>query len=177
MRLSQILFPNEITTYGFSDIEFGKPCADSRKLQKNDVFFSENSTSYIKEAVKMGASAIVVDKDTRISPCLIPVFRVENVRKQYTLAWKRYTENPDQSLRLIAVTGTNGKTSVTHFLTEILRAAGIPTGLIGTVEYSDGIERYSSDYTTPTPEILYPLFQKMKKNGIPIAVMEASSHA
>ena len=53
----------------------------------------------------MGASAIVVKKDTRISPCPIPVFRVESVRKQYALAWKRYTEEPEKALRLIAVTG------------------------------------------------------------------------
>ena len=177
MRLSQIIFPNETTPHGFSDISFGKPCADSRKLQKNDVFFSENGTSYIKEALDIGASAIVIDKDARVSSCPIPVFRVENVRKQYTLAWKRYTGEPEKNLRLIAVTGTNGKTSVTHFLSELLHASGIPSGLIGTVEYSDGIQSYPSDYTTPTPEILYPLFQKMKQNGIPIAIMEASSHA
>lgn len=177
MRLSQILFPNEIMTHGFSDIDFGKPCADSRRLQKNDVFFSENGASYIKEALNTGASAIVIDKDTTIPSCPIPVFRVENVRRQYTLAWKRYTGEPEKALRLIAVTGTNGKTSVTHFLKELLRAAGISAGLIGTVEYSDGIDRYPSEYTTPTPEILYPLFLKMKKNGVSTVVMEASSHA
>ena len=70
MRLSQILFPNEITTYGFSDIEFGKPCADSRKLQKNDVFFSENSTSYIKEAVKMGTKVTIASAKYSIKDIL-----------------------------------------------------------------------------------------------------------
>lgn len=177
MLLSQILYQNEIVSHGFSNIQIGKPCADSRKLQKNDVFFSENGASYIEEALKKGASAIVIDKDTPLSSLPIPIFRVENIRKQYTLAWQRYTEHPEKSLRLIAVTGTNGKTSVSYFLAELLRTAGFPTGLIGTVEYSDGIDRYPSDYTTPTPEILYPLLRKMKENGVIFAVMEASSHA
>jgi UDP-N-acetylmuramoyl-L-alanyl-D-glutamate--2,6-diaminopimelate ligase len=177
MLLSHLLHQNEILSHGFSDIQIEKPCADSRALQKNDVFFSENSASYIEDAIRKGASAIVVGKDAPVSSLPIPVFRVENVRKQYTLAWQRYTGHPEKSLRLIAVTGTNGKTSVSFFLAEILRIAGILAGLIGTVENSDGTHRYPSDYTTPTPEILYPMLLKMKQNGIPFAVMEASSHA
>ncbi len=177
MRLSQILFPNETISHGFSDISFEKPCADTRELSMRDVFFSENGASYITEAVEKGASAIVIDAETALAPLKIPVFRVENVRKQYALAWARYTGHPEKSLRLIAVTGTNGKTSVSYFLAELLRKAGYPTGLVGTVEYGDGKNRYPSDYTTPTPEKLYPLLQKMKENGVIFAVMEASSHA
>ena len=177
MLLSQILYPNEIFSHGFSDTHIGKPCADSRKLQKNDVFFSENGTSYIEEAIKKGASAIVIEKKEHTPLLPIPIFRVENIRKQYALAWQRYTGHPEKKLHLIAVTGTNGKTSVSWLLAELLRTAGVPTGLIGTVEYSDGIHRYPSDYTTPTPEILYPLLKKTKENGAEFAIMEASSHA
>lgn len=177
MYLSQILFPNETISHGFSDILFEKPCADTRELSKGDVFFSENGASYITEAVEKGACAIVLDAETALSPLAIPVFRVENVRKQYALAWARYTGHPEKHLRLIAVTGTNGKTSVSFFLSELLRHAGYQTGLVGTVAYSDGKNCYPSDYTTPTPEKLYPLLQKMKENDVIFAVMEASSHA
>lgn len=177
MYLSQILFPNETISHGFSDILFEKPCADTRELSKGDVFFSENGASYITEAIEKGACAIVLDAETALSPFEIPVFRVANVRKQYALAWARYTGHPEQSVRLIAVTGTNGKTSVSFFLSELLEKAGYKTGLVGTIVYSDGKNRYPSDYTTPTPEKLYPLLQKMKENGVIFAVMEASSHA
>ena len=177
MLLSQILYQNEILSHGFSDLHIGKPCADSRRLQKNDVFFSENGTSYIEEAIKKGASAVVVDKKDHIASLPIPIFRVEDARKQHTLAWQRYTGHPEKSLQLIAVTGTNGKTSVSWLLANLLRMSGVQAGLIGTVEYSDGIHRYPSDYTTPTPDLLYPLLMKMRENGTKIAVMEASSHA
>jgi UDP-N-acetylmuramoyl-L-alanyl-D-glutamate--2,6-diaminopimelate ligase len=177
MYLSQILFPSETVSHGFSDILFEKPCAYTGEVSKGDVFFSENGASYIKEAIEKGACAIVLDAKTALSPLEIPVFRVENVRKQYALAWARYTGHPEKSLRLIAVTGTNGKTSVSYFLSKLLQKAGYPTGLVGTVEYTDGKNRYPSDYTTPPPERLYPLLQKMKENGVTFAVMEASSHA
>ena len=178
MRLSEILYPTEIVSHGFSDLEIEKPCDDTRKLQKNDVFFSENGTSYIHEAIEKGASALIVGQNAQLPSTLsLPVFRVKNVRRQYALAWQRYTGHPEKALRLIAVTGTNGKTSVSYFLAELLRSAGYQTGLIGTVEYSDGKQTHPSEYTTPPADILYPLLQNMKANGTLFAVMEASSHA
>ena len=101
----------------------------------------------------------------------------ENVRKSYALAWSRRESDPAKDLHLIAVTGTNGKTSVASFLYTLLRAAKVPVGLIGTVECIAGDEHIPSSYTTPPPDVLYPLLRHMKEKGISTVVMEASSHA
>lgn len=98
-------------------------------------------------------------------------------RATEALSWQNKTGNPQKSLKLIAVTGTNGKTSVSTLLTDILRKSGEKTGLIGTVSCSDGVTATSSAYTTPPPAILYPLLAEMVKNGVTTVIMEASSHA
>lgn len=98
-------------------------------------------------------------------------------RAAEALFWQNKMGNPQKSLRLVAVTGTNGKTSVSTLLADILRKSGEKTGLIGTVSCSDGVTATASDYTTPPPAILYPLLAEMVKNGVTTVIMEASSHA
>lgn len=185
MRFSNIILPEEILFAEKPfDSEIGVPKSDFRKLQKGDVFFCEDGFhesgfSYVPYASQKGAIAVIAPPGgaKRIGSLSIPVFEVENVRKSYALAWSRYENHPEKSLRLIAVTGTNGKTSVASFLHTLLSEAGIPTGLIGTVEYASGENHIPSAYTTPPPEVLYPLLREMKNKGIRTVVMEASSHA
>lgn len=186
MRLSYLIHPDEIRHANglIADIPVSKPCDDSRKIQHGDLFFCMNGTnhsgfSFIEEATRSGACAIVTElgTDIRIGSLDIPVIEVKGVRAAYARAWSRYYGNPQEALRLIAITGTNGKTSTAYFLSEILRMSGEPTGLIGTVAYSDGIHTTASDYTTPPPDELYALFSDMKKERTHVAVMEASSHA
>lgn len=101
----------------------------------------------------------------------------QNKRAADALSWQSKTGNPQRSLRLVAVTGTNGKTSVSTLLADMLRKNGEKTGLIGTVSCSDGELVTASSYTTPPPAILYPLLAEMVKNGVTTVIMEASSHA
>ena len=185
MHLSHIIKPGEILSPEKPpETEIGKPQTDFRKLAKNDVFFCEDGFhesgfTYANRAHEKGAVAIVTAPGgaKRIGDIPIPILEVENVRKSYSLAWCRYEKDPAKDLRLIAVTGTNGKTSVASFLHTLLNEAGIPTGLIGTVEYTAGETHLLSSYTTPPPDILYPLLRTMKNQGVTTVVMEASSHA
>jgi UDP-N-acetylmuramoyl-L-alanyl-D-glutamate--2,6-diaminopimelate ligase len=185
MHLSHIIKNGEILSPEKPlNTEIGKPQSDFRKLAKNDVFFCEDGFhesgfTYAKHAHEKGAVAIVtaLGGAKRIGAVPIPIIEVENVRKSYSLAWCRYENDPARDLRLIAVTGTNGKTSVASFLHTLLNEAGIPTGLIGTVEYTAGETHLLSSYTTPPPDILYPLLHSMKNQGVSTVVMEASSHA
>ncbi len=177
MRLSALLAAESLSIAPISDIEVGKPCADSRTLTKKDVFFSENGADYVRDAIEKGASAIVIDEKTPLPALPIPVFRVKHTKKAYAHAWQAYTEHPERHLRLFAVTGTNGKTSTAHFLAEIFRFAGKRVGTVGTVGNDNGIDLLPSSYTTPPPEILYPLFKTMCANDVTHVVMEASSHA
>ncbi len=185
MYLSHILKSEEILSLEKpADRKIGKPLADSRNIQEGDVFFCEDGFresgfAYAVRAAEQGASLIVTHRGgaRRIGRLPIPVVEVENVRKSYALAWSRYQDQPEKSLRLLGVTGTNGKTSVSSFLHSLLQKAGYTAGLVGTVSCSDGIHSRPSDYTTPPPDTLYPLFSDMKKTGCAFAVMEASSHA
>ncbi|MBQ7308942.1 MAG: UDP-N-acetylmuramoyl-L-alanyl-D-glutamate--2,6-diaminopimelate ligase [Clostridia bacterium] len=185
MRLYQIIKPEELLSLRKPiDKEIGFPRCDAGKIAANDVFFCEDGFResgffYVDRAVANGASFIITHRGgaRRIGTLTIPILEVEDVRASYALAWSRYENEPASRMRLIAVTGTNGKTSVTSFLHALLSAAGEKAGLIGTVEYSDGERRTPSAYTTPPPDVLYPLLSDMKKKGAGFAVMEASSHA
>lgn len=177
MQLSHLIYPSETVSGTIPSIAVRKPCMDTRILAPNDVFYADDPHR-IAEAVKKGACAVIAHDSYQ--PCdlpTVPLLRVKNVRRQYALAWSRMMGDPARDLRIVAVTGTNGKTSVTSMLCDLLRALGYTTGLIGTAVCSDGIHTVSSDYTTPPPEILYPLLRKTKDNGAEFAVMEASSHA
>ncbi|MBR5187476.1 MAG: hypothetical protein IKW18_03305, partial [Clostridia bacterium] len=124
MRFSNIITQEEILFAEKPfDSEIGVPKSDFRKLQKGDVFFCEDGFyesgfSYVSAAPEKGAIAVIAPSGgaKRIGTLSIPVFEVENVRKSYALAWSRYENHPEKDLRLIAVTGTNGKTSVSSFL-------------------------------------------------------------
>jgi UDP-N-acetylmuramoyl-L-alanyl-D-glutamate--2,6-diaminopimelate ligase len=185
MQLFQIIDPREILSPEKPlDIEIGKPESNFQSLAEKDVFFCEDGFhesgfSYVKKAIEKGASAIVTPPGgaKRIGNVSVPIIEVDNVKKIYSLAWRRFENDPVRGLRLIAITGANGKTSVASFLHTLLNEAGTPTGLIGTVEYASGGTSLPSSYTTPPPNILYPLLSNMKKSGITTVVMEASSHA
>ena len=185
MRLSHIIKPEEILSAEKPmDLNIGKAESDFRKLTQNDVFFCEDGFhesgfSHVQNAITKGVAAIVTSLggSKRIGNVAVPIIEVENVRKSYSLAWRRAEGDPAKDLRLIAVTGTNGKTSVSSFLHTLLSESGIPTGLIGTVEYTAGEAHLQSSYTTPPPDILYPLLRDMKDRGVRTVVMEASSHA
>ena len=128
MQFSHIIKPEEILSSTQSwDAEIGIPMSDFRKLKKGDVFFCEDGFhesgfSYVAHAPEKGAVAVITSHGgaKRIGALSIPVFEVENVRKSYALAWRRYENDPTKGLRLIAVTGTNGKTSVSTFLHTLL---------------------------------------------------------
>lgn len=185
MYLSHIIRNEEILSLQKpNDIKIGKPHTDSRKIGEKDVFFCEDGFhesgfAYAVRAAEQGASCIITHRGgaRRIGILPVPVLEVENVRKSYALAWSRYENSPEKDLKLFAVTGTNGKTSVSSFLHEILQLSGYPAGLIGTVSCSNGKETKPSDYTTPPPDVLYPLLSDIRHSGCRYAVMEASSHA
>lgn len=181
MQFSHMIRPDEILSSEKNwNAEVGLPQSDFRKLRKGDVFFCAEGSlpsgfSYAKEEI----AAIVTSAGgaERIGTASVPVIEVANVRKSYALAWSRHENDPAKDLRLIAITGTNGKTSVASFLYTLLRAAGRSVGLIGTVAYIAGENLLPASYTTPPPEVLYPLLRNMKERCIDTVVMEASSHA
>ncbi|MBO4973058.1 MAG: UDP-N-acetylmuramoyl-L-alanyl-D-glutamate--2,6-diaminopimelate ligase [Clostridia bacterium] len=165
--------------------------AESDRVLDGDVFFAlegirADGHSFVSEAVGNGACAFVATKgrEKEFLKLGVPVFTADNTRMAYSYALDAYNEFPSKELKIIAVTGTNGKTSVSFILHSILLAIDEKCGLIGTVGCFVGKEKIiskSSDplanMTTPDPEQLYDLLRKMKRLGSKYVIMEASSHA
>ncbi len=161
------------------DVDFKGISIDSRKEQANKIFIcldgkNFDSHEYANEAVANGAVACISNKELNVD---VPQFIVQDTRKAYSkLASMLYGE-PQKKLKLIAITGTNGKTTTAYLLKKVFDAAGKKSGYIGTlfVEYL-GI-REESILTTPDPEQLFALLDKMAKNRVEYVFMEASAHA
>ena len=194
MRFCEILSDLMIlSTYITSfDFCFGKICSDTEKLKYGDVFVCRRGShadghDFIKKAYENGARTFVVDR-------IVPYLK-ENPELRYicvsdtSLAEVKMLDaafgHPSRNMKLIGITGTNGKTSTAYMIKAIFDAAGYTTGLIGTVKTlvgSDDITRASAaskfnSMTTPSPSELYSVLADMSKRGTEVVVMEASSHA
>ena len=175
-----------------ADVDVDFIANDHRKIKKKTVFVAikggkRNGNDYVEQAIENGACAIVTEENLQPSGC-IPCVLVDNVREALSKMWSNFYGNPSKSIKTVAITGTNGKTSSAFFLFNILKAANISASLISTIgcfinnEKIDvcgggSVSDISSAMTTPDPEALYYLYNKMKENGVKIAVIEASSHA
>lgn len=165
---------------GSNNVEVTGLTYDSRKVKNGDLFFcvkgfKVDGHDFAKKAEDMGAVAVVVeDIQDNIE---IAQVAVEDVRKAMAQISSAYYGSPTKKLTLIGVTGTNGKTTTSFMIESILKAAGLKTGLLGTVEYRIGEKRVPVDRTTPESLDLQSLFADMVDEGVEAAVIEVSSHA
>ncbi len=152
----------------------------SAKVKKGNLFFALPGTrchgwEYAGEAYENGALAIVVSDD---APQLgVPCIRVKDVRLAMALMANVFYDYPSRKLRLIGVTGTNGKTTTTYLINALLQNKGYVSGLLGTVNYKIDGEILSPLSTTPEASDLQELFDYMLHKNVTHAVMEVSSHA
>ncbi|MBM7855934.1 UDP-N-acetylmuramoyl-L-alanyl-D-glutamate--2,6-diaminopimelate ligase [Desulfohalotomaculum tongense] len=154
---------------------------DSRKVQPGFVFvaipgFVTDGHKYINNAIEKGAAALIVEKNISLSQN-IPLVQVEDSRAALALVADKYYNHPSQKLTITGVTGTNGKTTTTHLVAAIYKAAGNKTGLVGTIQNLIGGKELPASNTTPESLDLQQLFDSMVKSGVTHAAMEVSSHA
>ncbi len=173
----------------------GGLAADSRMVTDGDLFIAipglhTDGSDYIADAVARGAAAVVAEGDSS-ADAGVPLIRVSNARVAAACLYDAWYGRPTRRLRLVGVTGTNGKTTVSAILRHMLTEAGIPCGVIGTVgcslPFADGgsaePERIDlHGMTTPDPWVLYPLLARMADSRPPdapppVVVMEVTSHA
>ena len=154
--------------------------SDSRKVQKGALFvavsgFAADGNRFIPMAMEKGASVVVTAKKPQQD---IPYVLVSSDRYALAIIGTNYYGRPAESMTMIGVTGTNGKTSTTWLLKQVLqKAKHTKVGLIGTMENHIGDEILETDRTTPESIELQALFAKMRDAGCGYAVMEVSSHA
>lgn len=177
LSLRELLDGAEIT--GAADIGLRSCSCDSRACQSGDLYVAITGTcvdghDYADEAVARGAAAIVSERPLATS---VPVCLVSDTREALGQICQALAGRPSRRLRVIGVTGTNGKTTTAHLIASVLEAAGHRTGLLGTLAYSDGLEAAPADLTTPTAPVLAHWLARMADAGCSHAVVEISSHA
>ncbi len=129
--------------------------------------------SFAGKAIENGAKAVIVSKDMGVKEQIV----VENTREAYAIMCRNLSGNAVSKLTVIGITGTNGKTTTAFVVKDILKAMGIPCGLIGTVKNMVGEKEFHTELTTPDPYDMHKLFKMMVDDGIEYCVMETSSQA
>lgn len=160
------------------DIDVSFVTDDSRKVCEGCVFVCSSGLnfdahSFAEKALGLGASLVVCEKDMGLDNQII----VENGKKAYAIMCANLFDNPAKKMKIIGVTGTNGKTTSTYLIKEILEQQGKKVGLMGTIQNMLDQQVIPAKYTTPPAYDLNALLSQMYKSGCEYIVMEVSSMA
>lgn len=180
MKLSELVDVLHVKTIESQiDVDVSGIETDSRRVKPGDVFialrgFTVDGHDYIETALKRGAAALVVEKPVAAS---VPVVVVPDTRRAMGFLANRLYDYPSHQLNLIGITGTNGKTTTTHFISQLLQSAKRPTGIIGTIGVKFGEQILPARNTTPDVIELQQHLRWMVDQGATHTAMEVSSHA
>ena len=155
--------------------------ADSRAVKPNSLFIALDGATvdghnYIGKAVDAGAVAVIVSKPVTV-PADVCVITVDDTRQAMMVCVPYFFDYPANRMRMVGVTGTNGKTTTTHMIRHILKAQGFKVGVIGTVHIMIGDTSYPIHNTTPDVVDLQHILHQMVQENVEYCVMEVSSHA
>lgn len=183
MKLFKDILKSEdiLDSHGDTSIRVTSLSFDSRKVVQGSVFFvikgnAQDGSVYIDDALSKGAAALVYEGE-EIPTDKIPCVRVENVRKALAHSAQIFFDSPSKKLKLVGVTGTNGKTTTATLLYQLFKSFGYKVALISTVENKIDDEVFHTDHTTPDPITLASFLNDAVLKGCTHAFMECSSHA
>ena len=154
---------------------------DSRKVEMDDVFVAVRGTvtdghNYIQKAVDSGARAIVCEKLPELMVNGVTYLEVTDCNSALAVIASNFYDNPSKNLKLVGVTGTNGKTTVTTLLYNLFKKAGFKVGLISTIKVMVDEVEYPTTHTTPDVLTINSYLSKMNAAGVEFCFMEVSSH-
>lgn len=177
MKLSEIMKGIDIIG-SYSDTDVLDVTQDSRLVKQGSLFVCVKGNTFdghsvAQEMIEKGAAAVVTERDLGLDKQVM----VSDTRAVFSSVCANFFGNPADKLKLIGLTGTNGKTTTTFLIKQILENTGKKVGLIGTVQNMIGQEIFPAKYTTPDPYELQGLFRKMVNAGCEYCVMEVSSQA
>ena len=169
-----------ICTRGTMDCKVTHICHDSRQVIRGSMFIClkgsrEDGHDYLAQAIRKGAAVCVVSKHVWVEGD-VTVIRVRNTSEAMAWIARNYYGAPAESMQMIGITGTKGKTTTAYMLYQMLKEAGVKCGLIGTlgIRRSDGLKKPSSN-TTPDALVLQKELREMADAGCSYCVMEVSS--
>ncbi len=184
MRLNDLISMSpDISLEGNVDCNVTSLTMDSRKVEPGALFVAlrgvtSDGHQFISQAIQKGAVAILINEDHQGSfPPDIAVIRAIDPRQTIAHLASQFYGHPSDKLLTLGITGTNGKTTVTYMLQNILQSLGTPCGVIGTIGAQFFDTHIPTGATTPEPIELHQIFAQMLTAGIKIAAMEVSSHA
>ena len=182
INLKDILWKVAIEdVHGSTDVAIEKMEFDSRKVSENDVFIAIRGTisdghEFIETAINKGAIAIICDSFPEIIVSGITYIKVNDTNKAMAFMAANYFDNPSQKLKLIGITGTNGKTTIASLLFQLFQKAGFKTGLLSTVKIVVDTNEYKATHTTPDSISINHYLNEMVIAGVEYCFMEVSSH-
>jgi len=162
-------------------LKINKVINDSRAIGKGDLFiafrgYAADGHRFIREAISKGAIAVLAEKKFS-SPRNVTKILVDDTMAALPIIADNFYKHPSERLRLIGVTGTNGKTTITYIIEHILKIAGKRSGVIGTINYRFNNKVMSAPNTTPGPLELQAMLADMVRGKVGYVIMEVSSHS
>ena len=184
MKLSELLYGVAIKNVigDIQSIEVNKVEFDSRKIQESDMFIAIKGVTvdghdFVLKSIDLGATSVIVEEipeDLNHNVCYV---QVEKSSIAMSVIASNYYDNPSQKIKLIGVTGTNGKTTIVTLLHQLFSGLGYATGMLSTIENKIGALSVKSTHTTADSLQINRMLSKMVDNGCEFCFMEVSSHA
>jgi UDP-N-acetylmuramoyl-L-alanyl-D-glutamate--2,6-diaminopimelate ligase len=181
-RLKDILYRVSIeAVHGATDVTISKIEFDSRKVESNTAFVAIKGTlsdghDYIEKAIVLGATVIVCEQFPTTIVKGITYVQVNDTNEVLAYLSANFYDNPSEKIKLVGVTGTNGKTTIASLLYQLFKKAGYKVGLLSTVKIMVDIEEFKATHTTPDSLTLNYYLDQMVQEGCEFCFMEVSSH-
>jgi UDP-N-acetylmuramoyl-L-alanyl-D-glutamate--2,6-diaminopimelate ligase len=186
MNIQQLIISNIdfVEISGETDAVFDNICYDSRKFNDKSVFvamrgFYTDGHNFIKDVLEKGVQAVICEEIPEFAGEYgeVAFVKVKDARVALAQLSHSWFDFPSDKMKIIGVTGTNGKTTIAFIINSILKEAGYKTGVIGTTGIFINEKKLETNHTTPESLELAEIFSKMLKEGVEYVVMEVSSHA
>ena len=180
--LKNILYKVSIeSVIGSTDLSIAALHYDSRRVKAGTIFVAikggvYDGHAFISKAIELGATVIVCQELPEKIVDTITYIKVDDSQKSLAIMASNYYENPSENLKLIGITGTNGKTTVSTLLYELFKNAGYKVGLISTVKIMVDTKAYPTTHTTPDSLVINKHLSQMNSEGVEFCFMEVSSH-
>lgn len=170
-----------VAVKGPTDIAINKIDFDSRKIRANDVFVAirgsvSNGHDFIEKAIQQGAVAVICDTFPENIEKGVTYVQVKDTNSALAFMAANFFEDPSQKLKLVGITGTNGKTTIASLLFQLFQKAGFKVGLLSTVKIVVDEVEYKATHTTPDSITINHYLKEMVDNGVEYCFMEVSSH-
>ena len=181
-QLKDILYKVHIeAVHGATDITISKIEFDSRKIELNDVFVAIRGTlsdghDYIEKALSLGVIAVICEEFPSVLVNGVTYIKVKDSNEALAFLAANYYENPSENIRLVGVTGTNGKTTIASLLYQLFKKAGYKVGLLSTVKIMVDEQEFKATHTTPDSLTINKFLDLMVQEDCEFCFMEVSSH-